>query len=90
MKRIVAVLFVTGCGGHQTAATAAGPDCKAVAAHLVELAERDNGAAASASLASDLGNELERNCRDDAWSAERRTCLADAPDQEATLACPTE
>ncbi len=86
----LALLVSFGCGASRTAAPSANPDCTTVAAHLVELAERDNGGAASATLAADLRAELERSCRDGNWSAERRGCLMGAQDQEATLDCPVE
>jgi len=87
---VLLLAFLAACGGPQAAAPASGPDCTTVASHLVELAERDNGATASPTLAADLRAELERNCRDDAWSDARRSCLAGASNQEATLDCPAE
>jgi hypothetical protein len=84
------LLVLLGCGGAQTVAPDRSPDCATVASHLVELSERDNGGSASASLATGLQNELARTCEDDRWTPERRTCLANAQDQEATLACPKE
>jgi hypothetical protein len=90
MRATLALLvFAAGCGSKQSGGEPAGPDCPTVAAHLVELAERDNAAEASASLSASLATELERSCRDQAWSSERRTCLAAARSQDETLACPT-
>lgn len=85
---LVLLVLAVACGGKQPGGADGAPDCAAVAAHLVELAERDNAAEASASLSANLAAELERSCRDQAWSSERRTCLHRAADQEATLACP--
>ena len=85
---VVLLTCVIACGGTQPAGSTATPDCASVAAHLVELAERDNAAEASTSLAANLAAELDRNCRDQAWSSERRTCLHQADNQEATLDCP--
>jgi len=80
-------ITLAACAGAQRASP--GADCATVAEHLVVLAERDHGGGAGA-LGADLQSELERRCRDDGWSAERRACLAAAQDQEATLACPLE
>ena len=87
---LISVLVAGACGGKQSPTTAAGPDCATVAAHLVDLAERDNAAQASESLAANLGAELERSCHDQSWSSDRRTCLHAAQDQEATLDCPAQ
>jgi len=89
--RLAAVLvLVTACGGSQQ--RAASPpiesECAPVAAHLVELAGRDNGAPMAPDQAAGVRAELERQCRDEAWSAERRSCLRDAPNQDMTLGCP--
>lgn len=86
----VLVLVLLGCGGSQSVAPSRSPDCTTVAAHLVELSERDNGGSATPSLATGLRNELERTCQDDGWTAARRDCLENAQDQEATLACPKQ
>lgn len=84
---VLVVCALAACGGAQRASTTA--DCATVAEHLVVLAERDNGGGAG-TLGVELRAELERSCRDNGWSAERRGCLAAAQDQEATLDCPLE
>lgn len=88
MARALAFVLLVGCGGSQRAASSA-PDCATVADHLVVLAEHDNLASAGADGPA-LQAELHGRCREEAWSSERRRCLVDAQDQDATLGCPVE
>jgi len=85
-----AVLALVGCGSPRRTGTAEAPECGDVAAHLVRLAEQDNSASASPSLAEGLREEMERNCREQGWSAERRQCLVRARRQDSTIDCPLE
>lgn len=92
MIRVTCVLvaLTAACGASPHPSSPAAPTCEAVAAHLVDLAEQDNQAAAAPHLATGMRAELTRQCTDAPWSTARRACLLAAPDQDATLACPAE
>jgi hypothetical protein len=86
---IVPVVLLLACGGAQKGAgDADGSPCVEVAAHMVELANRDNEAEADEDLAVGMRGEFERQCREDSWSPGRRACLTAASTQEQTLQCP--
>jgi hypothetical protein len=85
------VLVLAGCGGARPGPAApAGAPCDEVANHLVALAERDNAAAAGASLAGGIRGETLRQCTSAPWSPARRDCLVAARTQDETLACPAD
>ena len=89
MRPLIALALLAACGGSShPAPAAAAPSCAEVGAHLVVLAEHDNGAPASDDVAAGIRGETERRCTDEAWSAERRACLAGAATQDETLGCP--
>jgi hypothetical protein len=78
------------CGGADKPDSADAPACDRVAAHLVRLAERDNVSLADPQLAKGMRAEFDRQCRENPWSDERRSCLAAARSQDATLKCPRD
>ena len=85
------LVLVAACGGSSPRPSApAGAPCDAVADHLVELAERDNAAAAGPALAGGIRGETLRQCTAAPWSAARRDCLVAARTQDETLACPAD
>lgn len=88
MRVLVVAFLAVACGGAERPRGDTAAPCDEVAAHLVRLAERDNLAAADPKLAKGMRAELDRQCRDTPWSDERRTCLAAARSQDATLRCP--
>ena len=88
MRAGLLLALLLACGGKPVPSGDAAPTCAEVAAHLVDLAERDNAAPTGAELGGAMHAELERKCRDQAWSPARRRCLRDAPVQDATLGCP--
>ncbi len=89
--RVVAVsLFVVAaaCGAQQRPEDRGGPSCTDVAAHLLELASRDNDGDPDEETGAGIPAEFERECHQDHWSRERRGCLYAAATQEDTLSCP--
>ena len=82
-----ALVLVAGCGGAAHRGASA-PPCEEVAQHLVRLAERDNAAVADPDLAAGMRAELARQCEENPWSNERRTCLRSSRTQDETLKCP--
>ncbi|HVK73386.1 MAG TPA: hypothetical protein VM734_08680 [Kofleriaceae bacterium] len=84
-----AVVVLAACGGAQRPADA-GPSCDAVADHLLRLAEQDSQAAADPSLAAGIQGEAAHQCREQPWSAARRTCLLAAQTHDQTVDCPRE
>ena len=87
---VMVALGLVACGGPPPPAGPSEDPCPAIAAHLVTLAERDNGTDAPADVSSGMRIELGRQCHDAPWSAERRGCLLLAKTQEDTIACPAE
>ena len=81
------VLVLAACGAPQQASSSA-PSCDETAQHLLALANRDNQGHASPELADGIRAQFARDCRDQQWSTERRTCITSARSQEATLDCP--
>ena len=75
------VCVVLACGGGQrtTAPADDAPACEAVADHLLELAERDNGTAAGPKLAAGIRDESARQCH------EPSRCTVAAPTDRAGL-----
>jgi len=90
MRVLVAALLAVACGGAERPQGDSEPPCDSVADHLVRLAERDNQADADPKLAKGMRAEFDRQCRETPWSEERRTCLAAARSQDATLDCANE
>jgi hypothetical protein len=87
---ICATLFLFGCGAvpaTTTSSTSTQPTCAQVAAHLVELAMKDNGATSLPDNMRGVQATYERQCADEKWPPDRRACLAGAGDEEATLRC---
>ena len=74
------------CGGTQAASS--DNMCEDVAAHLVELAMADNGTLERPPEMEGAEREFHQQCQSSPWSAERRSCLLAATDQEQTLSCP--
>ena len=88
MRLLVAAFLAVACGGAERPQGDSEAPCDRVADHLVLLAERDNQAGADPKLAKGMSAEFDRQCRETPWSDERRTCLAAARSQDATLRCP--
>jgi hypothetical protein len=87
---VTAALGLLACGGPPAPAQPSDDPCPAIAAHLVTLAERDNGTDAPADVSSGMRIEFARQCHDSPWSAERRACLRLAQTQDETATCPQQ
>jgi hypothetical protein len=77
------------CGGAQSSSTS-GDACSDVAAHMVVLAMNDNGTIERPPEMDGVEREFVQQCESAPWSAERRSCLLAAEDQEQTLNCPLD
>ena len=84
------VLALAACGGSQKPAAPAAPSCDDAAKQLLALANWDSQGRASPELAGGIRAQFARDCRDQHWSAERRTCIYNALSQEQTLDCPKQ
>jgi hypothetical protein len=82
------LLALVTCGGAQHAGAGPAPSCAAVAQHLVDLASDETGASAGAALSKRMRREFVRQQKGEAWTEERRRCLAAAESQDAVLQCP--
>jgi hypothetical protein len=82
-------VILAGCGGAATVQqeTPSGPTCAQVAAHLVELAMKDNGATELPDNMRGVEATYTKQCQDEAWAPKRRSCLLGAANEEATLQC---
>jgi hypothetical protein len=89
--RLVALLLVASCGGAPKSTPVAphpdpipktaGPSCKAVAAHLATLADRDPTKEAAPDVA------MRNRCETDAWSDDARSCFATAQAEPEVDGC---
>jgi len=82
----LAAWLAIGCG--PSASSVEAHSCENVAKALVVLAMEDNGTERVPDELSGARAEMTAQCQDDAWSKERRRCLAESKTQEDTLACP--
>ena len=92
MRRLFILLpFALACGAAKPVGDeAAAPSCAVVAQHMLELAVRGEEVEPDGELAAGVRAEHERQCRDDAWSVDRRRCLAQEQSQEAAARCPQD
>lgn len=82
------LLLIVACGGPQQRPADTAPTCDDAAKQLLALANWDNQSRADPELAKGIREQFARDCRDQHWSAERRTCIYNALAQEQTLDCP--
>ena len=75
-----------GCGS--SASSVEAHSCENVAKAMVVLAMEDNGTERVPEELSGVRTEMTAQCKGDAWSKERRQCLAESKTQEDTLLCP--
>lgn len=94
MRRLLSIVFLVACGGGGTKQvkppeptpdpipTTAGPDCKAVAEHLVTvvLADKPDKQAAAT-------DSFRTRCAGDKWTDETRSCFATAGDAAEVDGC---
>ena len=97
MRRFALIVSIAAAAGCH--ASGGAPACEAVAGRFYALATGELATApavdpATARAVSDqlpaMRDALKDSCKDNAWSAEVRTCMAGAADHAAMQACETQ